>query len=164
MRGQLDWMSLRPDDELNLIVECSCGQIAGMVALVGIDFCSSRAEAGRFFVDKRYSSRGFAVATMNLLYQLAFLELELVCVTANISASNKGIISWHQHFGMEVVGQGLAREDIRGNGREVVRLELAKRKWETITAPKMIQFLHVAYKRFGATSCLCGSIEEFCHQ
>jgi RimJ/RimL family protein N-acetyltransferase len=153
-------MGRRPKNELNLIIECTCGQRAGMLALVDIDVASKSAEAGRFFVDQRYSSRGFAVAAMNLLYRMAFSKLELSLVTAAISTSNQGMISWHQHFGMEVVGQAFASEDIRGNGRSILELELSKIQWEKVTAPKMTKFLQNARERFGHFTCLCGSNEN----
>jgi RimJ/RimL family protein N-acetyltransferase len=131
-----------------------------MLSLVGIDLSSQSAEAGRFFVDKKYASRGFAVSAMNLLYRLVFLEYRLLLVTATIAASNKGMISWHQHFGMQIVGQALSSEDIRGNGRSVIKLELDKSQWENVTLPKMSEFLDNAFRRFGALSCLCGSADK----
>lgn len=152
---QISWMRRRPRNELNFMIECSCGRVVGMISLVNINQKLGSGESARFFVDQRYSQMGFAVLGMHMLYRVAFLALDLKLVVGFVAVANKNMVRWHENFGMVTVGTAESTQDIRGLGRELVEMHLSKDRYIEFTLPKMEKTLTVFFPRFPSEQCPC---------
>jgi RimJ/RimL family protein N-acetyltransferase len=152
---QIRWMSSRPGNEFNFIIECSCGCPIGMISLVNINPDKAVAEPARFIVGKAFSSGGFAVSASSLLYDLAFERLQIEALVGHVAEQNVAMVRWHESFGMEVTGFSESAENIRGLGTKMVSIRLTRDRYRTITVPRMNAYLQLIRKKTNDSRCPC---------
>lgn len=152
---QIRWMSSRPGNEFNFVIECSCGSRIGMISLVNINLDKAVAEPARFIVEKVFSPGGFAVSASSLLYDLAFEKLQLSKLVGHIAEQNVGMVRWHENFGMEVTGFSDSAETIRNLGTKMVSIRLTRNRYDTITVPRMNAYLQLIRQKMQDNHCPC---------
>ena len=154
---QTEWIRSRPNNELNFVACCSCGRDVGMISLVSISVEDGVAEPARFFVDRKYSGSGFAVAAIDNLYRLAFEYLGLSALVGAVVAKNPWMIEWQRKFGMVVVGESKNQEELNGVGSTLIFLELSRKRYESVTLPEIERYFSALRARTSANLCPCSS-------
>lgn len=152
---QTEWIRSRPNEELNFIICCSCGRDVGMISLVNVTSARGTAEPARFFVDRKYSSSGFAVSAIDNLYRLAFAHLDLSVMFGKVATVNSRMIRWQQKFGMEIVGESEEKVDLRGATSTLVYMELSRTRYDVVTVPEIDRFFSVLRGRTVSKPCPC---------
>lgn len=158
IQDQKNWIRHRPDNELNFIIECICRTAVGMISLVDVDTERKRGEPARFIIPKAFSRAGFAVGACYLLYRFAFEDLGLSQLRGSIAEQNKGMVRWHEYFGMEVTGTAESAADIRGLGKKTVEISLSMRRYKDIALPRMTSYLSDVRSQLAKHVCACSMI------
>ncbi|MBT4792933.1 MAG: GNAT family N-acetyltransferase [Halobacteriovoraceae bacterium] len=136
---QKKWISLRPEGELNYMIETKENKPIGMISLIAIDKANKRAESARFLIGEKEASRGIpaAVEAMKLLYELAFHELGLVRIYGTIASSNKQMIKWQKYLGMQQEGALRNHYFLNGGYQDAICMGILKEEYEQVALPKM---------------------------
>ena len=84
--------------------------------MININKNSQNAESARFLIGDEEAVKGIPVAAeaMKILYDFAFMQLNLHKVYGQIAAQNKSMIKWQKYLGMKE--EGLLREHLIING------------------------------------------------
>ena len=91
VKEQADWISSRPPNEFNFIIEIKSGEAVGMVSLVDIDLKNLHAQTARFLIGEEDLVKGIpaAVEAMKLIYEVAFEILKLKRLYGTVASKNK---------------------------------------------------------------------------
>ncbi len=114
---QRAWIAARPNSETNWIITLKqSGVKVGMLSLINININSRNAESARFLIGDEEAVKGIPVAAeaMKILYDFAFMHLNLHKVYGQIAATNKSMIKWQKYLGMKE--EGLLRQHLMING------------------------------------------------
>lgn len=135
---QRKWISARPKNEYNYIIQLKNGQSVGMLSLVDVDRFHLRAETGRFLIGDEESVRGIpaAVEAMSLLYDLAFNRLNLQRLYGTIPVHNTRMIKWQKFLGMKDEGR-LRSHFVDKNGpHDAVTLGILRDEYLEVFTPR----------------------------
>ena len=136
---QSAWISSRPADELNFVIELRSGHPVGMLSLVNIDTVHRRAEPARFLIGEPDRVKGLPVAVeaLNLLYELAFDRLGLHRVYGTVVAENRQMLKLHLYLGMKEEGRLRQHQLIAGRFHDIVCVGMMESEYRTVALPRM---------------------------
>lgn len=148
LHQQESWISSRPSNELNFIIETKNACPIGMLSLIGIDLVNRHAETGRFLIGNEDAVRGIpaALEAMMLLYELAFNELGLMRIFGSIASGNRLMIKWQKYLGMQEEGRMRSHYFIDGKWQDAVFLGLLADEARTKSIPRMKVMIATARK------------------
>jgi len=135
---QAKWISTRPANECNWIIQLKDGTPVGMLSLVDIDQGNSRAETGRFLIGEEEKAKGIPVAVeaMSLVYDFAFQTLNLSRLHGMISADNTLMVKWQKYLGM--IEEGRLREHYKteAGAQDAVVLGILREEYHSVFIPR----------------------------
>ena len=136
---QAEWISSRPDDEYNFLIQLLSGEAVGMLSLVNIDLVHRRAEPGRFLVGEAERVKGLPVAVeaLKLLYEFAFDRLELHRLHGVVVAENRQMLKWHSYLGMKEEGRLRQHQFIAGRFHDLVCVGMLEPEFRAVALPRM---------------------------
>lgn len=139
LEDQKRWISHRPGNEFNYVIQLIDGPPIGMLSLVDIDMANRRAESARFLIGDEAAAKGApaAVEAMKLLYALAFDRLGLERVYGLIAASNPLMIKWQKYLGMKEEGRLRRHFFMGGAFVDAISLGLLAEEYRAQTLPRM---------------------------
>jgi RimJ/RimL family protein N-acetyltransferase len=144
--AQRGWISSRPGDEYNFIIQLKTGRPVGMLSLTGVDAVNRHAEPGRFLIGEEDAVRGVpaAVEAMMLLYDFAFDTLGLVRVFGTIAAENRRMVKWQTYLGMREEGRMRRHYFIDGRFQDALVFGLLAEEYHEYAQPKMKALIGLA--------------------
>lgn len=155
VEDQANWISSRPANEFNFIIERKDGTPLGMLSLTGVDYINRRAEPGRFLIGDEAAARGIPAAAeaMKLLYELAFDRLKLVRVYGTVVSDNPKMLKWQLFLGM--VQEGVMRNHyfINGHFQDAIMLGMLDSEFRERALPRFRALIAAGLPMRDVTMC-----------
>ncbi|MBK7001223.1 MAG: GNAT family N-acetyltransferase [Rhodoferax sp.] len=143
---QISWITSRPTNEHNFIIETRADKPIGMLSLSGIDVANRVGEPGRFLIGDEEAAQGIPAAAeaMKLLYELAFDRLELRRIWGIVASNNHRMIKWQTYLGM--VREGCLRQHLFLNGKsqDAILFGLLADEYRRVTLPRLESLIAAA--------------------
>jgi RimJ/RimL family protein N-acetyltransferase len=132
---QARWISSRPAEEFNMIIELLDGTPVGMISLIDIDFHHRRAEPGRLLVGEPELAKGLPVAVeaLGLIYELAFEQLGLDRIHGIVAQDNQPVVKLQSYLGLSVEGRLRQHLNINGRLQDAICMGLLAHEYRSTT-------------------------------
>jgi RimJ/RimL family protein N-acetyltransferase len=150
VESQVEWISSRPESELNFIIYLASNDIpVGMISIIDINHHHGTVQTSRFLIgeEKLVAGLPIAVEAMYLCYEKIFLEWNIRKVWGFVASTNWRMIKWQTFLGMKKEGVQEQQLIVGGEIVDAVLLGLTREHYMGYVQNRMLTMIRLMERK-----------------